>query len=124
VPGYIQDGALFGLNQGPDLEHKISAPFLRRRNLAQSILAEQDVINAIPADGAMFLMLDIRATGLSGREFADALLDTHRIAVMPGESFGTSAAGHLRVALTVEDDRLEAALRTLCAFAKICARAA
>ncbi len=124
VPGYIQDGALFGLNQGPDLERKISAPFLRRRNLAQSVLAEQDVINAIPADGAMFLMLDIRATGLSGREFADALLDTHRIAVMPGESFGTSAAGHLRVALTVEDDRLEAALRTLCAFAKICARAA
>ena len=30
----------------------------------------------------------------------DALLDAHRIAVMPGESFGRSAAGHIRVAVS------------------------
>jgi arginine:pyruvate transaminase len=118
VPGYIQDGALFALQQGAELEQRIAAPFRRRRDLALSVLAEQNTVAAIPADGAMYLMLDIRATGLSGRDFAEALLDAHHIAVMPGESFGSSAAGHLRVALTVEDDRLVEALRTLCAFAE------
>ena len=61
----------------------------------------------------MYLMLDIRATGLSGEAFAHKLLDDHLIAVMPGESFGEAAQGHLRVALTIEDDRLMAALSTL-----------
>ncbi len=65
----------------------------------------------------MYLMLDIRATGLSGQDFALRLLDAERIAVMPGESFGQAAAGHVRVALTVDDATLEAALARLVAFA-------
>jgi arginine:pyruvate transaminase len=65
----------------------------------------------------MYTMLDIRATGMSGEGFADALLDAHHIAVMPGESFGSAAAGHLRLALTVEDSRLRDAVSTLLDFA-------
>jgi arginine:pyruvate transaminase len=65
----------------------------------------------------MYLMLDIRATGLSGEDFANRLLDTEHVAVMPGESFGAAAAGHVRVAMTVDDDALVAALERLCRFA-------
>ena len=117
VPGFIQDAALFALQQGDDLEQRVAAPFRRRRDLALRILGEQNAVRAIPAQGAMYLMLDIRATGLSGEDFANRLLDTHKIAVMPGESFGASAAGHLRVALTTDDDSLTEALQTLCRFA-------
>ena len=123
MPGYIQDGALFALEQGPDLEKQIAEPFRRRRDLALSVIEGQNTVKAIPAQGAMYLMLDIRATGLSGRDFAEDLLDDHRIAVMPGESFGKSAAGHIRVALTVADDRLAEALQTLCTYAETKARA-
>jgi arginine:pyruvate transaminase len=61
---------------------------------------------------------------MSGEEFAFALLEAHHIAVMPGESFGQSAAGHVRVAMTLEDSRFEAALRILCDFAAGLAKAA
>jgi len=64
----------------------------------------------------MYLMLDIRATGLSGKAFANRLLDERKIAVMPGESFGAAAAGHVRVAMTIEDARFENALKQLCDF--------
>ena len=64
----------------------------------------------------MYLMLDIRKTGLSGIEFANRLLDERSIAVMPGESFGDSAAGHIRVAMTIADGRFGDALRGLCEF--------
>ena len=47
---------------------------------------------------------DARATGLSGIQFAEDLLVLRGIAVMPGESFGRAAAGHIRVAMTVADD--------------------
>ncbi|KMK67591.1 pyridoxal phosphate-dependent aminotransferase [Puniceibacterium sp. IMCC21224] len=117
VPGYIQDAALFALEQGSTLEEAVAAPFRRRRMLAQQILGAQSVVGQIPSQGAMYVMLDIRATALSGESFANALLDTHHIAVMPGESFGASAAGHVRVALTVADDALAQALGTLCEFA-------
>jgi arginine:pyruvate transaminase len=117
VPGYIQDAALFGLQAGRELEAKVAAPFLRRRAIAERVMDGQNVVRAIPAQGAMYVMLDIRGTGMSGDAFANALLDAHGIAVMPGESFGASAAGHVRVAMTVDDDRFEAALVTLCRFA-------
>ena len=66
----------------------------------------------------MYIMLDIRATGMTGLEFANALLDETMIAVMPGESFGHSAAGHIRVAMTIEDDAFAKALARLVAFAE------
>jgi arginine:pyruvate transaminase len=62
-------------------------------------------------------MVDIRATGLTGDEFANKLLDERQIAVMPGESFGASAAGHLRIAMTIEDEKFASALTVLCTFA-------
>lgn len=117
VPGFVQDAAEFALKMGPETEARIAAPFRRRRDLALKVLAKQNVVTAIPPLGAMYVMLDIRTTGLSGIDFANRLLDRHGIAVMPGESFGAAAAGHLRVALTVADDVLEGALETLCAFA-------
>ena len=84
---------------------------------AMQVLARQNTVGLIPAQGAMYLMLDIRATGQSGEDFANALLDTHAIAVMPGESFGQAAAGHVRVAMTIDDKAFAKALSTLCSFA-------
>ncbi len=122
VSGFVQDAAVFALGQGRALEEEISEPFRRRRKIALDLLKGQNVVRAIPADGAMYVMLDIRATGLSGDVFADRLLDTHHIAVMPGESFGKAAAGHVRVAMTVDDDAFRLALTRLLTFAQELAR--
>jgi arginine:pyruvate transaminase len=66
----------------------------------------------------MYVMLDIRATGMSSWDFANALLDAEHIAVMPGESFGSAAAGHIRVAMTIDDATYVDAINRLVAFAK------
>lgn len=123
VPGYIQDASCLALEQGPALEKEIAAPFLRRRALARTILSRQETVGLIPAQGAMYLMLDIRATGMSGEAFAYDLLDTQKIAVMPGESFGQSAAGHIRVAMTIEDRVFAQALQRLIDHAQARAQA-
>lgn len=117
VAGFVQDAAHFALGLGKAHEEKVAAPFRRRRALTLEALAGQNAVKAVPADGAMYVMLDIRSTGLSGEDFALALLDQHRIAVMPGESFGGAAAGHIRVAMTIEDNRYVEALKTVIAFA-------
>ena len=117
VPGFIQDAALFALSRGDFFERKVSEPFERRRKIALSVIDEFPFVSAIDPKGAMYIMPNIRSTGLSGREFANRLLEQHKIAVMPGESFGESAAGHLRIAMTIEDEAFKKAMRIFCEFA-------
>ncbi len=117
VPGYVQDASEAALAM-IDIENEISDLYRARRASALALFDGENQIRVSPSAGAMYLMLDIRATGMTGEDFANALLDTHHIAVMPGESFGTSAAGHLRVALTVQTEPLLAALKTLISFAR------
>lgn len=117
VPGFVQDAGQFALSLGAEAEQVVAAPFRRRRDMVLARLAGQQAITAIPPAGAMYVMLDIRATGMSGQEFGEALLDEERVAVMPGESFGAAAAGHIRVALTLPDEVFADALDRVFAFA-------
>ena len=112
LAGFIQDAGLFALRQGDAFEDRIASPFRRRHKRVADYLAARG-IHVVPSTASMYLMLDIRATGLSGDEFAERLLEEHAIGVMPGESFGEAAAGHLRVALTLDDDRLMTAVGVL-----------
>ncbi len=57
----------------------------------------------------MFALVDVRASGLSGEDFAWGLLDEEKLSVMPGESFGPALAGWLRLALTVPEAAVEEA---------------
>lgn len=117
VAGFVQDAALFALGQGAAAEEAVAAPFRRRRQIVMDALAGQNAVRAAPISGAMYAMLDVRATGMSGEDFANALLDAELIGVMPGESFGAGGAGHIRVAMTVADDLLADALRRIASFA-------
>ncbi len=117
VAGFVQDAALFALQQGPSLEAEVAAPFARRRQLTLDLVAKQNVVRTSPPQGAMYAMFDIRATGMTGNDFANALLDAEHIAVMPGESFGQSAAGHIRIAMTIADADYVAAISRVLAFA-------
>ncbi|NKB27447.1 MAG: aminotransferase class I/II-fold pyridoxal phosphate-dependent enzyme [Rhodobacteraceae bacterium] len=117
VPGFIQDAAVFALKQGRAFEDRIAAPFRRRRDIALNLLEGQNLLRPVDPDGAMYIMLDVRATGLDGEGFANRLLDEAAIAVMPGKSFGAAAAGHIRVAMTVDDTVFAVALSQMIAAA-------
>ena len=118
APGFIQEAATFALTEGDAIEAEVTARYRRRRDLAVATLAGARGVRLSAPQGAMYVMLDIRPTGRSGTDFALGLLEAHDIAVMPGEGFGSAAAGHLRVSLTVEDAALAGALATLARYAE------
>jgi arginine:pyruvate transaminase len=68
-------------------------------------------------EAGMFTLVDVRATGLSGECFASSLLDRQKVAVMPGESFGSGLSGWLRLSLTQPDDRTALAAHRIAAHA-------
>ncbi len=118
VPGFIQDAALAALTEGDAIEAAVVETYRQRRAAVLAALSGQNTVGVVPAQGGMYVMLDIRDTGRSGTAFAQALFDQHRVAAMPGESFGAACAGHLRVALTRPADELVTAMETLVRFAK------
>ena len=66
----------------------------------------------------MFVMVDVRKTGLSGEDFARRLLAEENVVTMPGESFGAGGSGHLRVALTVGVEEITEASRRIARLAE------
>jgi arginine:pyruvate transaminase len=61
----------------------------------------------------MFVMVDVRQTGLSAQHFAERLLDGYGVSVLAGEAFGPSAAGHIRIGLVVDRPKLADACRRI-----------
>jgi arginine:pyruvate transaminase len=88
----------------------------RGKALVEGLQASNRVKARMP-EGGMFVMVDIRPTGLSGEAFAQRLLAEHNVVTMPGESFGQGGSGHLRVALTVDEATMSEAARRIVALA-------
>ncbi|MEM8793471.1 MAG: pyridoxal phosphate-dependent aminotransferase [Pseudomonadota bacterium] len=117
LPGFIQDAAEFALREAHAAEEAVVARYHHRREVALKALGNGPGFRVVPPQGGMYIMLDIRESGLSGGAFAFRLLEEERIAVMPGESFGQASAGHLRIALTVAEDLLTDSLSRIARFA-------
>ena len=66
----------------------------------------------------MFVLFDVRASGLGAEDFARELLLREDIALLPCDGFGPSAIGHLRIALTAPEPRLDEAGRRIVRFAR------
>jgi arginine:pyruvate transaminase len=109
---FLEDAMAFALdNHFPEIDAMKRAYEQRARALVKSLEASKRVSARMP-EGGMFVMVDVRKTGLSGDDFARRLLAEENVVTMPGESFGQGGSGHLRVALTVSvDDITEAAKR-------------
>ena len=63
-------------------------------------------------------MPSIRRTGLTSEEFCQRLLQTHRIACVPGTAFGPSGEGHIRCSYATAVDKLNIALDRMAVFVK------
>lgn len=97
--------------------------FDRRRKIMVSMLNEVDGVSCAEPEGAFYCFPNV--TGLLGRslggrvanssaELADLLLETIKIAVVPGEAFGTP--GFFRFSYALGDDDLIEGLERLTAF--------
>jgi len=93
----------------------MAARFATRADLVRRRLDGVAGLAVNRPEAGMFALIDVRATGLSGQDFALGLLEQAGVAVMPGESFGQGLAGWVRVSLTQPDAVLEVACAQIAA---------
>ena len=63
----------------------------------------------------MFVMIDVRGTGLGAEDFAWRLLEQKGGAVLAADTFGPSAAGHVRITFAIADATLAEACTRIAA---------
>jgi arginine:pyruvate transaminase len=117
-PSFIQDGALAALTGELPEVAALREAYRSRAAMLSGLLAEAPGCRVVPPEGGMFVLLDVRGTGLSAETFALRLLAAERVAVLPCDGFGPSAAGHLRIALSAPAPRLSEAGDRIVRFAR------
>ena len=110
---FLQDAAAFALNNHFDETDAMKNAYLARARVLMDGVKDAKRLSVHLPEGGMFLMLDVRKTGLSGEAFARRLLEEENVVTMPGESFGAKGAGHVRVALTVDEATMAEAARRI-----------
>jgi aminotransferase len=112
VPTVCQQMALAALRQ-PDVT---SMPGLEaRRRYAHERLENLGLNPTWPA-GGLFLWVPVWQQGYAGRDFADRLLQKQRVQVTPGDLFGPSGVGFVRVSFAGDEGRLHEGLSRLASF--------
>jgi aspartate aminotransferase/aminotransferase len=94
-------------------EHEVEClrnKFKTKLDIALDLLG--DAVKYVP-DGAFYILIDISKTGLSSDEFADILLETEKVAVAPGSTFGPSADKYIRISLTADIELLKEGIRRI-----------
>jgi arginine:pyruvate transaminase len=115
---FISDMTALAVSEPSPVASGMAERFARRAGLIADTLDGVAGLKVHRPEAGMFTLVDVRATGLAGQDFASSLLDHQKVAVMPGESFGLGLSGWIRLSLTQPDDR------TLLAANRIAAHAA
>jgi arginine:pyruvate transaminase len=118
LPGFIQEAALAALAMREDAEASIRDYCRSRRDLLSQALADVPGIRVCMPDAGMFMLLDVRATGLSTSAFVRGLFDSERVSLLDGAAFGRETEGFVRICFAAPESQLvdaAARLRRYCA---------
>lgn len=106
LPGFVMAGALAAVLAHEEVTVGMRDIYQRRRDLVVSGLSECPGIEVRSPDAGMFVLLDVRGTGLSSLDFAWRLFREAGVSVLDAAAFGEPAQGFVRLSFTVSDEQL------------------
>ena len=116
LPGFIQEAAAFALETEIEEVKVMRDAFLRRRDLALAALQNAPGLSCMRPQGGMFLIVDVRQTGLSGDQFVKRLYRETGVSVLNGAAFGPSTEGTVRLSFAVPEKTLTEGCARIVAF--------
>ncbi|MDR1997547.1 MAG: aminotransferase class I/II-fold pyridoxal phosphate-dependent enzyme [Candidatus Margulisbacteria bacterium] len=115
APIMSQYGAVEALQNCRNEVEQMRRSYFQRRNFAVNAL-DKIGLPAVKADGAFYLFVDIRRTGLQSEDFALKLIQREKVAVVPGSVFGAGGEGFVRCCYATEISLLKEALTRIGRF--------
>jgi len=115
APTTSQYAAIEAMKNCDDEIERMAVQFGMRRGLMVGSLNRMGLACADPL-GTFYVFPSIRSTGLSSDEFCERLLREQKVAVVPGNAFGKSGEGYVRISYSYSVDHLIEALRRIEVF--------
>jgi len=109
APGFVQEAAITALCIAPEAERRIRDYCDERRARIVARLSGVPRIRAVVPEAGMFMLVDVRETGLSGYGFMRALYESERVSVLDGAAFGRETAGFVRICFATDAISLDRA---------------
>jgi aspartate/methionine/tyrosine aminotransferase len=118
LPPFIQNASAFALERDVPEVAEMRETYRRRRDMAVKALSQlPGIVCRSPAAG-MFMLADVRGTGMSGHEFSWALFRATGVATLDATAFGPSAEGHIRISFAIDEKSLMEACRRIADFTR------
>ena len=118
-PQFIQDASAFALNNDEFYVREMREEYRKRRDAVCERLLSMPKFRFHKPDAGMFVMIDVKAFGNDDKAFAQRLLDSQMLSVLPGSAFGDSTTGHVRYSLVQPMDTLMEGCDRLEKFARV-----
>lgn len=116
LPGFIQEAALKALELDEEVIGSAREVYRRRRDLVVAGLKQVQLLDCREPEAGMFMLVDVRRTGLSSMDFAWQLFRATGVSVLDAQAFGASAEGFVRLSFTVADEVLKDACQRIAGF--------
>ena len=110
LPGFVQEAAVTALSVAPAAESRVREYCAMRREFLLAGLVGLRGVKCFVPDAGMFLLMDVRGTGLSGYDFMCELYRTERVSVLDGGAFGRETSGFVRVCFAADEELLRRAI--------------
>ena len=112
APITAQVAAIEALKHGEKYMKKMVSEYDRRRKLIYDGLNKLG-LKCFEPKGAFYIFPDITSTGMTAEDFAEKLIRTERVALVPGTAFGKSGTGHVRCSYATSLEKISAALKRI-----------
>ncbi|KSW26225.1 MULTISPECIES: aminotransferase class I/II-fold pyridoxal phosphate-dependent enzyme [unclassified Pseudomonas] len=116
LPGFVQEAALAAVRRHDEVAAGMREVYRRRRDLVLRQLARSPRLKVLSPEAGMFVMVDVRGTGLSSLDFAWQLFRARGVSVLDAAAFGPQADGFVRLSFTLADETLAEACERILAF--------
>ncbi len=117
---FVQEAAVTALKECDEDVEAMRREYQRRKDYVVKALNEIDGISCNNPKGAFYIFVNIKKLGKTSMEMAEYLLDTAKVALVPGSAFGDGGEGYLRISyacgyeeLTEACDRIKTAVEAL-----------
>ncbi|RYE71430.1 MAG: pyridoxal phosphate-dependent aminotransferase, partial [Hyphomicrobiales bacterium] len=118
MPGFVQQAALTAIESYAEVTADMRGRYRARRDLVVAALSGVPKIKVLTPDAGMFVLVDVRGTGLSPFDFAWRLFRETGVSTLDATAFGAPAYGFLRIAFTSGEATLAEACRRIDAFCR------
>jgi aspartate/methionine/tyrosine aminotransferase len=116
LPGFIQEGALAAFDIIAESEQRVREYCARRSRLMVDELQDAPGLRVLAPEAGMFLLADVRGTGLDSATFARRLFEAQRVSVMDGGAFGEQTRGFVRLSFATDESLIVESCRRIRQF--------